>query len=216
MLILENWAQQLDVTELEQHQLINGVSWQQYEALLEELGDANGTLRARPGYRVYYLDQIVEIMSPSRWHESQKTRIGNLLEIYFLHHQIPYFPTGSTTFKNELKQVGLEPDESYCLFTDKPIPDLAIEVILTSGGLNRLALYQRLGVPEVWFYQKSGFTVYCLLSALPPIAPEFGYQNQSYSSLFPDLDLTRLQQALDQASPLAAAQYFQQSLHPTV
>jgi len=205
MLVLENWAKQLNMTEQEQLHLIDGVSWQQYEALLEELGDG-------PGYRVHYLDQILEIMSPSRWHESQKTRIGNLLEIYFLHYQIPYFPTGSTTFRNELKQVGLEPDESYCLFTDKPIPDLAIEVILTSGGLNRLALYQRLGVTEVWFYQKSGFTVYCLSSALPPLAPEFGYQSQSYSSLLPDLDLDQLQRSLDQASPLAAAQYFQQGL----
>ncbi len=215
MLLLENWAKQLNVTELEQHQLINGVSWQQYEALQQQLGDANGTLRARPGYRIHYLDQILEIMSPSRWHEAQKTRIGNLLEIYFLHCQIPYFPTGSTTFKNKLQGVGLEPDESYCFHADKPIPDLAIEVILTSGGLNRLALYQRLGVPEVWFYQKSGFTVYVSSSDLPSIAPEFGYQSQSHSVLLPDLDLTQLQQALDQASPLAAAQYFQQSLRPT-
>ena len=212
MLLLENWSKQLNFTELEQHQLINGVSWHQYEALLAEVGDANGTLRARPGYRVHYLDQILEIMSPSRWHESQKTRIGNLLEIYFLYYQIPYFPTGSTTFKNELKQVGLEPDESYCLFTDKLIPDLAIEVILTSGGLDRLALYQRLGVPEVWFYQKSGFTVYVAAPDVSPTAPAFGYQSQPRSSLLLDLDLTQLQQALDQASPLAAAQYFQQAL----
>ncbi|MGA1623893.1 MAG: Uma2 family endonuclease, partial [Synechocystis sp.] len=205
MLVLETWAKQLDTTELERHELINAVSWQQYEALLAESGD-------HPGYRLHYLDQILEIMSPSRWHESQKTRLGNLLEIYFLRYQIPYFPTGSTTFKNELKQVGLEPDESYCLVTDKAIPDLAIEVILTSGGLNRLALYQRLGVPEVWFYQKSGLTVYHQAPEMEPIAPSFGYQPQSQSVLLPSLDLTLLQQALHQASPLAAAQYFQQGL----
>ncbi len=212
MFVLENWVKQLNVTELERHQLINGISWQQYEALLETLGDAEGTLRARPGYRLHYLDHILEIMTPSRWHESKKTCIGNLLEIYFLCYQIPYFPMGSTTFKNELQQVGLEPDESYCLFTDKALPDLAIEVILTSGGLNRLALYQRLGVPEVWFYQKSGLTVYHQSPELAPITPTFGYQNLPHSALLPDLDLTLLQQALDQASPLAAAQYFQQGL----
>jgi len=64
------------------------------------------------------------------------------------------------TNKIIIKTGGLEPDESYCLFTDKQIPDLAIEMILTSGGLNRLALYQCLGVAEVWFYQKSGLTIY--------------------------------------------------------
>jgi Uma2 family endonuclease len=205
MLALENWEKQLNLADLERHQLINGITWQQYEALLEALGP-------RPGYRLHYLDHMLEIMAPSRWHESQKTRIGDLLLIYFLHFQIPYFPTGSTTFKNELQQVGLEPDESYCLFTDKAIPDLAIEVILTSGGLNRLALYQRLGVPEVWFYQKSGLTVYHQSPQLTAIAPTFGYQRQERSVLLPDLDLNLLQQALEQASPLAAAQYFQQGL----
>jgi hypothetical protein len=67
----------------------------------------------------------------------------------------------------------------------------------------------------VWFYQKSGFTVYVSSPNFPPTAPEFGYQSQARSRLLPDLDLTQLQQALDQASPLAAAQYFQQTLPKT-
>ena len=85
-------------------------------------------------------------------------------------------------------------------------------MILTSGGLNRLALYQRLGVPEVWFYQKSGLTVYHQSPQLKVIAPTFGYQLQERSALLPDLDLPLLQKALEQTDPLAAAQYFQQGL----
>ncbi len=38
--------------------------------------------------------------------------------------------------KNKDKQAGKEPDECYCLETDKDIPDLAIEVIYTGGGVD--------------------------------------------------------------------------------
>jgi hypothetical protein len=43
------------------------------------------------------------------------------------------------------KQAGGEPDESYCIGIDKAFPDLAIEVVVTSGGINRLDLFHRLG-----------------------------------------------------------------------
>jgi Uma2 family endonuclease len=87
---------------------------------------------------VNHLDGVLEIVSPSRRHEAGKTRIGTLLEIYFLEADLEYFPTGSTTFRDEVQQVGAEPDESYCIGTEKAFPDLVIEVIVTSGGLGRL------------------------------------------------------------------------------
>ena len=34
---------------------------------------------------------------------------------------------------------------------DKEIPELAIEVVYTSGGIDILKIYRRLGVKEVWF-----------------------------------------------------------------
>ncbi|MEG4506483.1 Uma2 family endonuclease [Microcoleus sp. F6_B4] len=37
--------------------------------------------------------------------------------------------------------------------TKKAIPDLAIEVVFTSGGIDKLQLYKRLGIPEVWFWE---------------------------------------------------------------
>lgn len=205
MLLLEKWSEQVNIDELGHSRQFSGISWQQYEDLLEKLGDS---LR----YRVSYLDGVLEIMAPGRWHETRKTRIGTLLEMYFFHHAIPYFPTGSTTFKNPLKQVGLEPDESYCFFTDKPIPDLAIEVIVTSGNLKRLELYQRLGVAEVWFYQKSKFTVYSLDTDSDGENSTFGYQLQETSSFLTNLDFNRLEIALENPNPLEAAQEFQKYL----
>ena len=47
--------------------------------------------------------------------------------------------------------VGKEPDTSYAFGTDKAIPDLAVEVVFSSGGTADLIKYQYLRVGEVWF-----------------------------------------------------------------
>ena len=145
----------------EDRYLTTGVSWQQYEALLVQLGD-------RPGFRVTYLDGVLEIVSPSLRHEDTKSRIGDLLLVYFLETDTEYYPKGSTTFRQQERRGGTEADESYCIGTDKALPDLAIEVIVTSGGLNRLEVYSRLQVPEVWFWHHDDFSLYHLRRRHPP------------------------------------------------
>ncbi|WP_242578060.1 Uma2 family endonuclease, partial [Chroococcus sp. FPU101] len=131
-------------TDLEHLVIINQVSWEQYEAFLEKLGD-------RPGIYVTYLEGSLEIMSPSRRHELSKKLMGILLEAHFLEFGIRFYALGSTTFRSDLTKKGIEPDECYCIGTNKEIPDLAIEIVLTSGGVNSLKVYKDLGVPEVWF-----------------------------------------------------------------
>lgn len=137
----------------EERRVLSYASWSQYEALLADLGEATS-------YRVHFLDGVLEILTPSRRHESGKTQIGTLLEIYFFESDTEYFPMGSTTLRNPERQAGGEPDESYCIDTDKDIPDLAIEVIVTSGSIDRLELYHRLGVREVWFWQTNRLALY--------------------------------------------------------
>jgi Uma2 family endonuclease len=112
---------------------------------------------------VTYLDGILEIVAPSLRHEDVKSRLGDLLLIYFLETDTEYYPKGSTTFRQQERRGGTEADESYCIGTDKAIPDLAIEVVITSGGLNRLEVYHRLGIPEV----------YLLIDVAPPILAPF-------------------------------------------
>src|SRR5262245_26721362 len=41
-------------------------------------------------------------------------------------------------------------------------PDLAIEVVWTSGGLNELEIYRKLGVREVWFWRRGRLSVHAL------------------------------------------------------
>ncbi|WP_228057081.1 Uma2 family endonuclease [Tychonema sp. LEGE 07203] len=66
------------------------------------------------------------------------------------------------------------------------IPDLAIEIALTSGGVDTLEVYCGLQVPEVWFWANNQFSV-CRLR-------EQGYQLISRSEFLPELDFSVLSQ----------------------
>jgi Uma2 family endonuclease len=205
MILLNDLSQRLQIDDPEQRQTVTPVSWSQYEALLSDLGDQSA-------YRVSYLDGVLEIVAPSRRHESGKTRIGTLLEIYFLETNTEYFPTGSTTFRKSQQEVGGEPDESYCIGTDKDFPDLAIEVVVTSGGINRLALYQRLGVQEVWFWQENHLAIYHLRQDGDQFTSSYGYEAINHSEILPQLNIELLSQCILNPSPLAAAKTFRQGI----
>lgn len=143
MVLLDDLSRRLKLDDPEERRIIANVTWAQYEALLLELGDSLA-------YRVNYLDGVLEIVAPSRRHETGKSRIGDLLLIYFLETDTEYFPTGSTTFRNAEQRVGAEPDESYCIGTDKEFPDLVIEVVVTSGELTVWSAF------AVWEFRKCG------------------------------------------------------------
>lgn len=180
---------QLDTSDREEKFITSNVTWQAYESLLTSLGNSSS-------YRVAYLLGTLEIMSPSRSHELDKENIGRLLEAYLEENRIRFWGLGSTTFRQEDKQAGKEPDKSYCLGTEKDIPDLAIEVIYTSGGVDTLEIYQRLGVEEVWFWQDRQLKIYCL--------QDNNYQQTIQSELLPDLDLALLAQYVIISDPLEA------------
>ncbi len=186
--------------------IIDRVEWEQYETLLARNGD-------NAAYRVTYLDGAVEIMSPSRRHESRKTRIGDLLVIYFLEADINYFPFGSTTLRQEAQRSGIEPDEAYCIGTDKEFPDLAIEVIVTSGGINKLEVYRRLNVREVWFWENDQFRLYCIREATPQeFSQTSGYEPITRSEILPHLDLELLAEYIRHPNSLMAGKEFRQRL----
>ncbi len=206
MPLLDDLSKHWQLEDPEEQRTISNVTWVQYEALLAELGDGLA-------YRVNYLDGVLEIVAPSRRHETGKTRIGTLLEIYFLETDTEYFPTGSTTFRKVEKQVGAEPDESYCIGTEKEFPDLVIEVIVTSDSIDRLERFRRLGVREVWFWQNNRFTLYYLREETPAqSAQTFGYEAINHSELLADLDLELLSECVQNPNPLAAAKAFRQAI----
>jgi len=212
MVLLNDVSNWLALEDSEERRVFSQVTWQQYEALLADLGE-------KSPYRVHFLDGDLEIVAPSRLHESGKTRIGDLLLIYFLETNTEYFPMGSTTLRRPDRQAGGEPDESYCIGMDKNFPDLAIEVIVISGSINRLELYRRLGVREVWFWQSVGeasrnenhLAIYHRREDTQ-FAATAGYEPIARSELLPDLDMELLTRCLQNPNPLAAARAFRQGL----
>ncbi|WP_281172838.1 Uma2 family endonuclease [Cylindrospermum stagnale] len=95
-------------------------------------------------------------------------------------------------------------DLSYCFETDKPRPDLCIEVVITSGSPIKLQKYKLMQVPEVWFWEDGTLEVYCLR--------EQEYEKVVQSELLPDLDLSLLNRCLLLSSPLEAIREFRRGI----
>jgi Uma2 family endonuclease len=127
----------------DQRVILSDVDWWKFETFLAIRGD-------RAGVRVTYLEGQLEIMSPSRGHEMLAKMIARLLEAYADEKGLVFEGYGSMTMRNAPKERGIEPDECYAVGAAKGSPDLAVEVIWTHGGLDKLEVYRGLGVREVW------------------------------------------------------------------
>jgi len=180
LLMTSNIILEQPIIELiaEQRVVLYGVSWQQYEALLSTLGDDF------PNLRLSYLEGTLEIMATSPEHEKIKKTIAMLMEANFQETRTRFIGIGSATFRKEAKLQGLEPDECYCIGQEKEFPDIAIEVVITSGNVDKLEIYKGLGVQEVWFWKKNKFSLYALR--------EQEYEAIDRSSLLPNLDFSLL------------------------
>jgi Uma2 family endonuclease len=190
-----------DALPREDHSVsIRGATWADYERLLELRGE-----KAVP--RLTYLEGILEIMSPSDDHESVKSYIGRLVEAYCLDRGVRFRPVGAWTLKDRERERGLEPDECYVLGTPlvRPTrPDLAIEVVWTSGGLDKLEVYRGLGVGEVWYWRGGEIEVYLLRGDR--------YERAERSACLRDLDLALLVTFLDRPTAYDAIMDFRAAL----
>jgi len=164
------------VSESNQCLTLYDVSWEKLEAIEAALEDI-------PSMRLVYLYGTLDIMSPlSVEHEDGKSTISLLLLAYFQHANIRFYKRGSKTLGSIQLGVRKEPDESFNLETKKEIPDVVIEVVVTSGGVNTLEIYRKIKVPEVWFWKKGKLAVYHL--------QDEEYKQVDRSELLPELDLT--------------------------
>ncbi|HKS26015.1 MAG TPA: Uma2 family endonuclease [Thermoanaerobaculia bacterium] len=180
--------------------VLHGVSWEDYERLLEIRGDHSAP-------RISYLEGEVEIMSPSRDHEQIKSYIGHLLEAWCIDRGIEVHPFGSWTVKEEKKKSGAEPDECY-IFGREPRewPQLAIEVEWTQRGIEKLEIYRKFGVEEVWYWRKGIIEVYILTRGR--------FAKAKRSRVLPDLDLELLASMLDRDSLTQAVRDFRAAQRP--
>ena len=163
--------------------VLRDVPWSQYEALLHTRGEA-------PLPRLAYLDGELELVTTSRRHEIDKKLIARLLEAYAEEAGVPLDGAGNTTFKDEAKRAGAEPDECDYLGRLRAAPDLSIEIVHTSGGVDKLAIYGRLGVTEAWFWIRGGFQVYRRARGRAGDPPR--YTQRTRSIAVPGIDLVAI------------------------
>jgi len=165
------------VPTADQRLVLHGLDWAAFETLLAMRGD-------RLKHRMAYLDGAVEIMGLSREHEWIKSAIGRLIEAYCLDRDIAFSPYGAWLQADKSVEAAAMPDECYIFGRDqlaKPKPELVIEVVWTRGGINKLEIYRRLGIGEVWFWKDDVISVHLLRDGQ--------YTSATKSALLPDLDL---------------------------
>lgn len=165
--------------------IIPNINWQEFEQILEELGEKRST-------RLAYSKGTLEIISPLPQHERAIVVISDLVKTLLRKQKRPWESLRSTTFKRQ-GIAGIEPDDCFYIqnyravigkdrldLTSDPPPDLAIESDLTSK--TETDAYTAIKVPELWVYGAGKLVINLL-------------QNDEYvesivSPTFPDLPIT--------------------------
>jgi Uma2 family endonuclease len=181
----------------EQRTILHNISWQTFEALLQETGENRGS-------RFAYDCGTLEITIPLFGHENPKGNFGNFIIALAEELEIEIKSAGSTTLKRRIKNRGIEPDNCYYiqneiavrgrqeldLETDLP-PDLAIEIDISSSSVNKLGIYSALGVPELWRYNGRVLKFYKLA--------ERQYIECKFSRAFPLVSVTEMSRFIEQS-----------------
>lgn len=151
----------------EQRFVLYGVSWDVYEALRDS--DENYQVR------MTFDEGALELMSPSARHESVKRLVGQMLEAFTEELGIPRRSLSAATWKRPQMAKALEADECYYIRNQfrvcermeidldiDPPPDLALEVEIRPGAIQRIKIYAALGVDEIWRWHDDELRAYVL------------------------------------------------------
>lgn len=166
--------------------LLNDVSWNEYEMFLEDFEE-------RAGWRLAYDGGKLEIMPPLMEHESPAISVDRFVLAYCEHFDLIVESAGSTTFRREMKKKGIEPDACFYVQSAEkvigkvrlldpknyPMPDVAVEIDITHGSLDKFPIYAALQVPEIWLYDGEDLAFYELQGE--------NYQELSHSRAMPHL-----------------------------
>ncbi len=195
-------------TAAEKRVLLPGVSWQQFEQVIAELGPERTT-------RLTYDRGKLEMMTPQEEHDRCHRLIESLILVVADELYLKVESRGPILLKRPDLGRAAEPDACYYLqlqretrnlteldLTQAIPPDLVVEVAMTKSALNKLSVYADLGIPEVWQYLtrvgedvlKGELVIYRL-------------ENQQYvasptSAAFPMLPAARILEFLEQSDTL--------------
>ena len=188
------------VNELTQEKLVTvrDVSWEEFKGI-------EALLKDNRNVRLSYLSGMLEIMSPiGDKHEKVKSTLGLLVEAYMKELGIRFYRRGGFTLEEPGYASGT-PDESYNIRTEREDPDIVIEVIITSGTINRKELYKPKRIPEVWFWKSDTIKIFRFNTAGE-------YEEINRSGFFPNLDPALLLRYIAYPDQYDAVQEFVQAI----
>ncbi len=192
----------------EQRILLEKISWQKFEDLLQEMGPERTT-------RFTYDRSRLEMMNPLDDHERYRKLIESLILVLVDALKVPVEGYTAPILKRPDRQRGVEPDAAYYLrqaraMRDRPAidlmvdapPDLVAEVALTRSLLDPLPIYAEFGIAEVWRYVsqpgedffKGELQIYALAQGR--------YQPATRSVAFPFLAKSKVQEFISQSDSL--------------
>ena len=196
------------VTIPEQRTLLQKVSWETYERLLADHGDA-------PSPRFTFDRGVLDITSPSSEHERCKQTLSLLVDMLAEGLGVDIQNLGSTTFKRSELERGFEAD--VCFYVQNaermhgkihidpavdPAPDLVIEVEITSPVLNKLPIYAGFHVPEIWRHDGKRLVILHLRGD--------EYTEYSQSRAFPKASAAELSHLVQRSMSLRSREWLQE------
>lgn len=198
-------------TPTEKRVTLSGVSWQSFEELLNELGQTRTA-------RLTYDRGKLEMMTPLEEHDRCLRLIESLILVLADELYLKIYAIGSVLLTLPDLGRAIQPDAAYSLkevrlqkraeldMNQAAPPDLAVEVAIGRGSLDRDSLYASMGVPEIWQYTttvgddvlKGNLQIYQLENDR--------YIATANSKLFPALPGNRIQEFLEQSDTIGLAQ----------
>jgi len=186
--------------------LLYEADWKQYVQLRRSLDE-----RGQHAF-ITFDGHRIELMSPSLEHDRASELIGQLVRAMARATRTEYISGGSTTFKRRERRRGLEPDKCFWIATHAaireirnidlrihPPPDLAIEVEVSRRLLDRRSIYARLGIPEIWVYNRKVFRMLRL--------NDDQYEPAERSLAFPMVRFTGIERLLQRAGTMGELEW---------
>lgn len=143
---------------------LSNVSWDAFAGLRNQLEHRR--------LRMTYDRGLLEIASPSLRRERVAYLLGRLIDVWTEERGLEVQGCRTTTLERKDLERSLEPDNCYYLEHEfqvrgrdeldlaiDPPPDLAVEVDASTSSLDRLPVYEAIGVPEVWRWRQERIEV---------------------------------------------------------
>lgn len=147
---------------------LRGQSWEDYEAIIESVGEASGL-------RISFDGENVKIMTLSTKHEKYVRFIEMMITALTLKTRKKILSFGSSTMKSSRQGRGSEPDCCFYIqnaelvahkntidFSRDVPPDVVVEIDVHHSSMEKFEIYAKLKVPEFWLYDGERLRIYQL------------------------------------------------------